>query len=454
MTRLTLLLTLPLFALFAHPAAAVDAEGPPPLRLAAAEGGPPAAEAPARRTPERGFRPVLRYGVDDLLLEAGALPEAPEAEHSVTLRVSPFVAWQPSRAWEFRAGVRFDAVSQGGGSAGYDEARADYTDTYARWRSGDTRLTLGAQTILWGRVDEVPLIDRVSRVDLGRFVLDELPERRRAQLAARWEQSFGDHKLDLVLLPVFRGAQLPDLDSVWSPIDRRRGRVIGVAPSPALAALVGAARVREDDSGSGGAAVRYTRGGGKVDYGLTLARTRQTLPYYRVDAIAPSLTAIYPYNTFAGADLEFVSGDYTWRAELGHTEGVPVTRPDGQMLTTRSLDAVVGVEFFPGGKDTRVNLQFATRKLRTDQAILELKRYHGFNGEVESTLAQGRWRLGLRFFSGLNVHDLYLGPKLSYLGWEPHEIYLAAHYFNGESRSLAGFHRDHGMLAIGLNTRF
>jgi hypothetical protein len=43
---------------------------------------------------------------------------------------------------------------------------------------------------------------------------------------------------------------------------------------------------------------------------------------------------------------------------------------------------------------------------------------------------------------------------LSYLGWEPHEIYIAARHFAGEGRALGGFHRDHGMLAVGLRTRF
>ncbi|MBA3598071.1 MAG: hypothetical protein H0W40_11955 [Methylibium sp.] len=451
-----LLLTLPLLMLPVH-----AADEPAPTRTpstapadATSDDEPPAASRAKRRVATRSFRPVLKYGVDDVLVEAGALPDAPEADNSTTLRASPYVLWQPSRAWEFRAGLRLDAVSQAGGTASYEEGRADYGDTYLRYRSGDTRLTLGAQTIVWGRVDAVPVIDRVSRVDLSRFVLDDLSERRRAQLAARWEQNFGDHKLDVVLLPVFRGARLPDTESVWSPIDQRRGRVIGVAPSPALEALVSSARIREDDSGSGGAALRFTKAGGAIDYGLTLARTRQTLPYYRVDLAEQSLTAIYPYNTFAGGDVEFVTGDYTWRAEIGHTDGVPVTRPDAQMSTTRSLDAVVGVEFFPGGKDTRVNFQVAARSLTTDRTILELKEYYGVNGEVESTFAQGRWQLGMRFFSGLNVHDLYLSPKLSYLGWEPHEIYLVGRYFNGEARSLGGFHEDHSMIAIGLSTRF
>ena len=52
------------------------------------------------------------------------------------------------------------------------------------------------------------------------------------------------------------------------------------------------------------------------------------------------------------------------------------------------------------------------------------------------------------------MHDTYLGPRLTFVGWEPHEIYLAGHYFNGEARSLGGFHQDHGYVAIGLKTRF
>jgi len=156
----------------------------------------PPPTARSRKAAARGFQPVFKAGVDDLLLEAGGLPDAPEADTYSTLRASAYVLWQPSRNWEFRAGARLDGMMQDGGSADHDEMLADYADTYVRYRSGDTRLTLGAQTIVWGRADEIPLADRVSRADLTRFVLDDLADRRRAQLAARWEQTFGDYKLD------------------------------------------------------------------------------------------------------------------------------------------------------------------------------------------------------------------------------------------------------------------
>ncbi|MCL5060845.1 MAG: hypothetical protein M1449_10400 [Candidatus Thermoplasmatota archaeon] len=422
----------------------------PPAAAAADELPPP--RAGSRKPVARGFKPTLKAGVDDLLLEAGALPDAPEADTYSTLRASAYMLWQPNRNWEFRAGARLDGMTQDGGGADHRELLADAADTYVRYRDGDTRLTFGAQTIIWGRADEIPLADRVSRADLTRFVLDDLPDRRRAQLAARWEQTFGDLKLDAVWLPVFRGAQLPDVASVWSPINRTTGRIIGI--DPALTGWVSGARIGEDEHGSGGAALRLTRTGEPFDFGVTLARTRQSLPYYRVGLPTLSLTAVYPFNTFVGADMEWVSGGLTWRMELGYTDDVPVTLATTAMDKTQALDWIGALEFFPGGGDTRVNLQLVAHALQTDRGILELKEYYGANGEVETTFAQGRWKAGMRFAGGFNVRDLYLSPKLSYVGWEPHELYIAAHYFDGEARTLGGFHQDHSLITLGLRTKF
>lgn len=439
----------------AVPAEAAPADSPAqqavPLINTADDLPPPTARS--RKPTARGFQPSLKLGVDDLLLEAGTLLDAPEADTYSTLRTSIYALWQPSRDWEFRVGARLDGMTQDGGPANHREMLADTGDTYVRYRSGNARLTLGAQTIIWGRADEIPLADRVSRVDLTRFSLDDLSDRRRAQLAARWEHTLGEYKLDAVWLPIFRGAQLPDVASVWSPINRTTGQVIGIAPSPALAGLIGVARIEEDEHGSGGGALRLTKTGDPFDFGITLARTRQSLPYYRVDATA--LTAVHPFNNFIGADFELVSGGYTWRMEAGHTDNVPVTlAATTSMDSTRSLDWIGVMEFFPGGGETRVNLQLVAHALQTDRNILELKEYYGANGEIETNFSQGRWKAGMRFSSGFNVRDLYLSPKLSYVGWEPHELYVAAHYFDGEARTLGGFHQDHSLVTLGLRTRF
>ena len=76
------------------------------------------------------------------------------------------------------------------------------------------------------------------------------------------------------------------------------------------------------------------------------------------------------------------------------------------------------------------------------------------NGEVEVPFAQNRWRLKTRFVYGLDEHDVYVNPEVRYLGSEPHEIYLAGHFFNGSQRSFNGFHRDNDLVTLGWRARF
>ncbi len=397
----------------------------------------------------------VRVSLDDVLLEAGAFADTDDARSSLTLRASPTLGGAFGRSLEWRAGLRLDAVRQSGGSQPHGEQHAELGDTWLRWRAGDLKLTAGLQTVLWGRVDEVPLIDRVSRVDASRLLLDDLPQRRRPLPALRLEQDFDSLALDLVVLPSFEGAKLADPRSVWSPVDQRRGKILGIAPPPALAAFIGAATLREDNGGAGGAAVRLTQTGeGDVDWGLTVARTRQSLPYYVADPVAGTLTATHPYQRFLGGDLEFNAAGATWRSELGLTWDARVTTPAGQALKVRATEWVGAVEFFPGGEDLRVNLQLAARRAHTGERILELREYAALGGELENTLDQGRWKLALRFNLGLNVHDVYLAPRVAFTGWEPHELSLTYHHFRGEARTLGGFHREHGLLALGLRTRF
>jgi hypothetical protein len=397
---------------------------------------------------------TLKLGVDGVLVEAGFFNDAVEAKRELTLRASPYLLWQPDRAWEVRLGARIDSQSQQGGAFDVDRTRAQLGDTYVRFRKGDSRFTAGAQTIVWGRVDETPLADRVSRVDLTRFALDDLAERRLPQWVLRWEYEAGDDKLDVVILPHQKGALLPARQSLWHPISPITGQFIGLEPNAAAGAIATRAPLSQDDGQAGGAAVRWTRTGGAVDFGLTLARTRQALPYFQLDGSKPSVTAVYPYNTFAGGDLEWTSSDLTWRMELGYTTGIPVTTTRGVTIDTKALEWVGGLEFFPGGKDTRVNLQLSARTISASVPTLELKEYYGAGGEVETTMAQGRWKLGMRFFAGLNVNETYLAPRVTFLGWEPHELYATVRLFDGQARSLAGFHRKHDMLAFGLKTVF
>ncbi len=417
----------------------------------AADEAKPAASRAARSAKSAS---ALKLGLDPVQFELAHLSKHPVVNQTAALRTQWYATAKLMPSLEWRASLRLDADSQTGGSARFDDTQASLGDTYLRWRGGDSRITAGLQTVVWGRVDGVSLLDRVSRVDLRRFALDDLKDRRLPQPALRWEQEWGDFKSDLVWLAGHREVLLPDGRSVWHPVNRQASQVLGIQAQPALAPFFAVAPLDAANHASGGTALRVTYIGAPFDYGVTLGRVRQPLPYLQFDVPAGRIRSLQPMNSFVSADFE-VSGDAaTWRGELAYTRDVPMTSLGGQQLKASSVDLAGGVEFFPGGRDTRVTLQMLLRSVRVGQATFELQRYAALNGEVETSFDQGRWKAGLRFAAGLNISDNYLSPRISFVGWEPHEIYLAAHLFSGAPQGYGGFMRLNNALAVGVKTRF
>lgn len=433
-------------------------------------------DAPAPQASKRKSKSAKTKGVtfkiDKIQAETGAFlnDAAPDSNNYLHTAVS--MNWQPSRQWEFQLGARFDGYWQTG-TPNFDRVRADYTENFLRWRGESTRFTVGTQNISWGRTDEIQPIDRLSRADLNRFILDRLPNRRRAVPALRLEQFFDDLKVDAVWVPSFQAAELPPWESIWHPVDRRRGMALGLLDTANARYFIQNGTFAEDKHGAGGGGIRLTRTQGGLDWGVSLLRVRQSAPYYQINpglraqllsgsspatALAsvsgPTFTAIHPMSTVGGAELEFQGLGATWRFEGAYTADTPATTQDLRYLTPSSHDLVAGMEFYPGDKETRVTLQLASHQLHTKELLSEWKSVYAFTGDIEHPFAQGRWKANLRFVSGINHRDNYLSPRIAYLGFDAHEIYLAAHFFSGDSQGFSGFHRNHDLVTLGWQVKY
>lgn len=389
--------------------------------------------------------PTLK--VDALRVELGGFADHPSASGDGFAHAALSVTGGEGD-WSYALGARFDALSQFG-SSDFTRVRADYTENFLRWRGEDLRLTLGTQNVMWGRVDEISPIDRMSRADVSRVVLDKLPDRRRAVSAVRAEYFGEAFKLDAVWLPVFDEAVMPHRDSVWHPVDAVKGRLLGFGVLPGLVGV----KVRDADvDGSGGGGVRLTAGGDGVDYGLSVQRVRQSQPYYRV---SPGLlSAVHPYDTVIGTELETERLGATWRMELAWRSDVPLTTRAFEYRTDPGVDVVVGAEFFPGDGETRVTLQLAGHRTLTDAAVLDRTEFYAMTGEIEHPFAHGRWRADLRFMVGLGDRDVYINPRLAYTGIDQHELFVAAHLFGGSPETLGGYYRDNDAVMVGWQAKF
>jgi len=434
-----------------------------------AEPAPIPPEMPAEDEPQRMFG--LQFEL--LRVELGRLLESDQSvDGSHYLHGTLGGEWALNDRWEVRLAGRVDGFVQTG-EPDFTDLQADYDESFVRYRSEHHRVTVGTQKVFWGRVDEIPPVDRLSVQDLRRFILDDLPDRRLAVGTVRWESFFGGFKADALFVPKFRAAELPDQDSIWSPVDRERGRIIGFEADPVLRTLVRNGRFAKDTDGAGGGGVRLSWIQENLDYSVTLQRARHSPPYYELSdslrrqllAGEDALTALarspgitftekHPWTWVAGGDLVREALDAIWRLEAVYLSDFPATTEELEFTTKPALDWVAGVEFFPGDGDTQINLQLAGHHLFNASSVVDRTSSYLFNGRYETTFANQRWRIRLRFFVGLDAYDLYLNPQLAYLGWEPHQIYLGTHLFDGAENTLSGFHKDHSLITLGWRVEF
>ncbi len=397
---------------------------------------------------------ALSVHLDKARLEAGELTKSgAPANTSNYLHIAFSARWDSGTAWEARLAGRIDGYYQSGRQSP-DRTQLDYGESFVRYRGERIRFTLGTQKIIWGRIDELPPTDRMSVVDLSRFNLDDHPDRRRATPAIRLEYFPGAGKLDMVWLPEFRAAELPGRKSIWSTVDRQRGALLGIAPTPAMSALIKGSRFTEDEPhGDAGGGVRYSHSESGFDYALTAQRVRQSTPYYELVRLG-RFEARYPRTWVIGGDAGFEALNAAWNFEAAWLSDIPVTRTDIRYTTVEGISWAAGVEFYPGDGDTRVNLQLIGTNLIDAPAVLDRTEIYIFNGAVDIPFAHERWRLNTRFFIGLDKKDLYINPELAYIGWEPYELYLATHYFAGSAGTLGGYYQDNTLLTLGWRADF
>ncbi len=397
----------------------------------------------------------LSFRMNELWAEYGSFSDSNANANGVGyLHGRGTVRWTPSQSWEAQASLRVDGYNQHGNQS-WDLVDLDYDETFVRYRAENARVTVGAQKILWGRIDEFPPTDRLSTHDLTRYIMDDLADRRRASAAIRYEHFVGNAKWDLVFQPHFREAELPGAESVWFPVNRRSGEILGLSSTPATRALVQAAPVDYKASDSdGGFGVRYSGTGEGLDYAVTLQKVRQSLPYFNYNATRGVLEAKYPRSWVVGGDIGVEAVGAIWRFEAAWQSDAPVTHLSGAFDTVNSVNWGAGVEFFPGDGDARVNLQITGVNHINVPAVLDRTEIYLLGGSFEMPFAQDRWRVKGRFYKGLDKHDLYLNPEIAYTGWDSQEIYLDAHYFDGAPGTPGGYHQDHSILSLGWRAKF
>jgi hypothetical protein len=402
--------------------------------------------------------PVI--ALDQVQLEWGHFlnSQARDKNHAYA-QVDLSVEWNFSKRWSVRLAVRADAY-QGwrSDSVGDDDwalSQLDYGESYLRYTGDSQTLTLGAQQVIWGAIDEFPPTDKLSTQDLRRFVLDDLEQRRLASAAIRYQKFFKNSQLDIVVYPDFREAELPDKDSSWFPVNRLSGEVLGLDTHEQIEFLVRNTPLVDDPPESdGGFGLRYSALGDSVDYAFSVQKGRQSVPYFAYNPLTNSIESRYPRTSIVGADVSLEGLGGTLKFEFAWLSDTPITTRAGVYDTVESLQWGAALELFPGDGDARLNLQLTGHQLLNAPPVFERDQQLSINGSYETPFAEDQWRSDIRFNVGLDAKDIYLNPELAYIGWDGHEAYIEVHYFDGDKGTAGGFYRDNSVATFGWRANY
>ncbi len=413
-------------------------------------------ETPADNTDYSSSTAGIAINLDQVWLEYGYFNRDSDADYQLFGNLEASLNWQAGH-WEAEAGIRLETYYEHPSDdniqpkrGDWDDTRVDYGDTFVRYKGRHDVVTVGAQTIIWGRIDEFPPSDRLSTQDLRRGILDDLEERRLPSLALRYEHFFRNSQLDVFYLPKFRETELPGQHSVWYPINQQQGTILGLDTNSMVEHVVRTTPVREDEpENDGGAGLRFSQLGNNLDFAVGVSRGIATLPYFAYNPVSNQIRAHYLRSTTLFGDLGFEALGGTVKFEAAWNSDSPVTRSDGRFTSVESLAWGIAFELFPGDADTRINLQLIGNHLLDNPSVLDRDNALAFNGSLESPFGDNNWRARLRFNIGLDMHDLYLNPELTYTGIRNQEVYLETHVFDGAKGSVGGFFEDNSLLTVG-----
>lgn len=329
---------------------------------------------------------------------------------------------------------------------------ADWRELHATGRAGRWNLSAGLQQVVWGRADELRVLDIVNPLDLREFVLPGLGAARRPVPMLRAVRAIGDDSLELLYLPWFVPTRPALPGSAFGP---------PVPPADAAPVLLPerrpARRLRSGELG-----LHWSRSQAGLDLSGHLFITREDEPVYRRVAwnAAPgeAWQASYPRRRVAGVSIARGLGDaLTLRTEwaVSPRSTFAAGRPGGDGTARGTvIDGLVGLDRV--WRDWMLTAQWSGHHLRAWQPGDPGRRHTGlvtlalsgssFGARLDTRVAWTRY---------LNRDDgAWLQLKATWKPGDRSEYTLGADVFSGRPAGMFGAFDAHDRLQAQALFRF
>ena len=349
-------------------------------------------------------------------------------------------------------------------------------EAYVRGFLGSTILEAGYLKVVWGKGDDVHVLDVLNATDYYDFVNNDYLDRRTSEWMVRLVQPLGEmHALELVWEPVTTPDKIP-LTGPWKPyaISELEAKLQALSlpgfPNPVTAqalldqgSLVQEELTRITDGTYG---IRFTGSSHGFDYGILYAYTYHRQPKVDLSRLTQTKTIHLTYDRVHCFGIEGATAweGFNFRLEGGYflTEDTKGTDP---MVRNNSLGYVVGFDRDLWTDGANLNLQMqGTVPLHSDKIDrnpLDVEyrtdgKYtsHLLAGSLSDKILENKVKVKLSVAYGLEQQDLRIVPELTYEPFDDFQITARWVQYLGDRDTTFGQYRDSSFFEVGVSYRF
>jgi hypothetical protein len=329
---------------------------------------------------------------------------------------------------------------------------ADWRELYVAGEASGWNLSFGLQQVVWGKADNLRVVDLVNPVDLRDFILPELNDYRKPVMMVRGTRAVGDWQLEMLYLPRFVPTSFARAGSEYD---------LG-QPDPELletVQLLPEARPGKSFK-DGEFGMQVSRSFGALDLSGFLFHTWDDNPVYRQLLLAddaPAMQPVYRRQFMAGLSLAHAMGNgLVLRSELAYmpnTTYMVMAGSDDGLTRSATLNALVGLDYV--WRDWLLSAQVTDRYIRDwNTAYLVSKHDALYTIAATGTSLAGKLDSRLSLARFIEEGGYVAQARTT---WKPDDSWAytaGVDVFGGERTGVFGRFRDKDRLWFELKYRF
>ncbi len=348
-------------------------------------------------------------------------------------------------------------------------------EAYVRGFLGSTVLEAGYMKVVWGKGDDVHVLDVLNATDYYDFVNNDYLDRRVSQWMLRVVHPLGEmHSLELVWEPVTIPDRIP-LEGPWKPyaISALEGKLQALPgfqqPVTASQLLANGKLIQDELStlADGTYGIRFTGSSHGFDYGILYAYTYNRQPKVDLSHVTPADPKIYlTYDRMHCLGIEGATAwkgfNFRWEGGYFLTEDTKGTDPQ---VRNPSVGYVAGFDRDLWTDGPNLNLQVQgilplyTDKIDQNPLDVEYRsdgKYtsHILAGRLSDSILENKVKVKLSTAYGIEHRDLRIVPELTYEPFDDFQINIRWVQYLGDRDTTFGQYKDSSFLELGVSYRF